>query len=45
MAKDLVQFRNLETHFHTSAGVVKAVDKISFSIREGETVGVVGESG
>ncbi|MEF2966494.1 ABC transporter ATP-binding protein [Paenibacillus sp. M1] len=45
MAKDLVQFRNLETHFHTSAGVVKAVDKVSFSIREGETVGVVGESG
>lgn len=45
MAKDLVQFRNLETHFHTSAGVVKAVDQVSFSIREGETVGVVGESG
>lgn len=45
MAKDLVQFRNLETHFHTSAGVVKAVDKVSFSIREGETIGVVGESG
>lgn len=45
MAKDLVQFRNLETHFHTSAGIVKAVDQVSFSIREGETVGVVGESG
>lgn len=45
MAKELVQFRNLETHFHTSAGVVKAVDDISFTIREGETVGVVGESG
>lgn len=45
MAKDLVQFRNLETHFHTSAGIVKAVDQVSFSIREGETVGIVGESG
>lgn len=45
MAKDLVQFRNLETHFRTSAGIVKAVDQVSFSIREGETVGVVGESG
>ncbi|MFD1176568.1 ABC transporter ATP-binding protein [Paenibacillus puldeungensis] len=45
MSKNLVEFRNLETHFHTSAGVVKAVDKVSFSIREGETIGVVGESG
>jgi peptide/nickel transport system ATP-binding protein len=45
MAKDLVQFRNLKTHFHTEAGVVKAVNDVSFSIREGETLGVVGESG
>lgn len=45
MAKDLVSFRNLKTHFHTDAGVVKAVNDVSFSIREGETLGVVGESG
>lgn len=45
MNKNLVEFRNLQTHFYTEAGVVKAVNDVSFSIREGETVGVVGESG
>lgn len=45
MAKDLVEFKNLKTYFYTEDGIVKAVNDVSFKIREGETVGIVGESG
>ncbi len=40
-----LQVNNLRTYFHTEAGVVKAVDDVSFKLRKGETVGIVGESG
>ncbi len=44
MAK-LLEIENLHTQFFTSAGVVRAVDGISYDVNEGETIAVVGESG
>jgi oligopeptide/dipeptide ABC transporter ATP-binding protein len=41
----LLEIENLQTHFFTSAGVIRAVDGISYDIDQGETVAVVGESG
>ena len=41
----LLEIQNLQTHFFTSAGVVKAVDGITYDVAPGETVAVVGESG
>lgn len=41
----LLEVRDLRTHFFTRAGVVKAVEGVSFSLAKGEILGLVGESG
>jgi len=41
----VLEVRNLRTEFRTGAGVVRAVDGISYAVDPGETVAVVGESG
>ncbi|PCR92025.1 ABC transporter ATP-binding protein [Natrinema ejinorense] len=44
-ADPLLEVRDLKTQFFTESGTVRAVDGISFEVREGEIVGLVGESG
>src|SRR5262245_24658746 len=41
----LLDVRDLQTQFTTSGGVVRAVDGVSWDVRAGETVALVGESG
>jgi len=45
MTRTLLEVRDLQTHFHTRAGVLKAVNGVSFTLERGEILGLVGESG
>src|SRR5262247_2561081 len=42
---NLLEVKDLRTHFETEDGMVKAVDGISFELKRGQTLGIVGESG
>jgi len=40
----ILEVKRLQTHFFTESGVVKAVDKLTYYVKKGESVGLVGES-
>jgi peptide/nickel transport system ATP-binding protein len=41
----LLEVKDLKTYFRTDDGIVKAVDRVSFEVEKGQTLGIVGESG
>ena len=45
MTDTILQVKNLNKHFQTKKGLLHAVDGVTFDIKRGETLGVVGESG
>jgi oligopeptide/dipeptide ABC transporter ATP-binding protein len=45
MVPALLEVEDLRTHFYTSAGVVRAVDGVNFTLNQGQILGLVGESG
>jgi len=44
-SKTILEVKDLKTYFFTRRGVAKAVDGVSFRLKEGEALGLVGESG
>lgn len=45
MGDYLLEVQDLKTHFKTKAGLIRAVDGVSFSVKPGEKIALVGESG
>jgi peptide/nickel transport system ATP-binding protein len=45
MNKVLLEVRYLQVCFHVKEGIARAVDGVSFKLRQGDTLGLVGESG
>jgi len=45
LGETILSVENLQTELRTKTGVIRAVDGVSFSLRQGETLGIVGESG
>lgn len=45
MPETLLEVKNLKTKFQTDDGVMYAVDDVSFAVKKGQTLGIVGESG
>ena len=45
MSENLIEVKKLKTQFNGKNGIVTAVDEVSFTIKDGETLGIVGESG
>ena len=45
MRLDLLEIKDLSTHFFTRSGVIKAVDDLNLTLQRGRVLGLVGESG